>query len=288
MTDCNNSMAPNDEELLSYALDDEFLPREKEGHLAYCFVCQQRLEDYKRTHAYLLTRLYRTQCPSATKLNYYCADLLAMDQVPAIDRHLRACPLCANEVAMIRQTLANFDPFPPADEASTMPVTVRRIIATLVPQRRTLAARGVALEGEWSRQYRVESLSILLDLSYASNGDNLLCGVFSRAYMVSETDAFAGVAVDLYHTADFQLIQNPHACSSRSQERSGLPFSEKAGKGAATCSSNTSQKHSGLPLQTTHIDDLGNSIFSAIPAGEYTMVVHLPDSDIIIEGLSIS
>ncbi|MBV9689819.1 MAG: hypothetical protein JO202_08910 [Ktedonobacteraceae bacterium] len=264
MTDCNNSMAPNDEELLSYALDDEPLAREKEGHLAYCFICQQRLEDYKRTHAYLLARLYRTQCPSATKLNYYCADLLTVDQAPTIESHLRVCPLCANEVGMIRQTLANFDPLPPTDEASATPASVRRIIASPVPQRRVLATRGVALEGEWSRQYRAEALSILLELSHSSSGDNLLLGVFSNAYAVSETETFEGFVVKLYRTTDFQLLQDLRAGSS------------------------TTQEYSDMPLRTTQIDDLGDIVFTAVPAGEYTMVVHLPDSDIIIEDLSVS
>ncbi|MBV8695855.1 MAG: hypothetical protein JO125_16925 [Chloroflexi bacterium] len=265
MTDCNNSMAPNDEELLSYALDDEPLPREKEGHLAYCFICQQRLDDYKRTHAYLLTRLYRTQCPSATMLNYYCADLLAMDQVPSIESHLHACPLCANEVAMIRQTLANFDPFPPEDEASAMPITARHIIASPVPQRRTsAAARSIIREGEWSQQYRAEALGILLQFSYSSNGDNLLLGVFSNGYVVSETNTCEGIVVDLYRAVDFQLMQGLARPSSPSQQ------------------------HSTMPLQITQIDDLGNIVFNAIPGGKYTMVVHLPDCDVIIEDLTIS
>lgn len=116
MMDCKNSMAPNDEELLSYALDNEPLSREMEEHIAHCPVCQQRLKNYKQTNAYLLANLYRTQCPGATKLNYYCANLLPVEEVFNIDSHLRICPLCANEVSTIRQSLADIDLFPLFDE----------------------------------------------------------------------------------------------------------------------------------------------------------------------------
>ncbi|HYU74255.1 MAG TPA: hypothetical protein VEL31_16410 [Ktedonobacteraceae bacterium] len=41
--DCLHAMAPNDEELLNFALDEEALPEPKRAHLEQCEVCQQRL-----------------------------------------------------------------------------------------------------------------------------------------------------------------------------------------------------------------------------------------------------
>src|SRR6266699_3534004 len=61
--DCLNSIAPTDEELISYALDDEALPTEANNHLQQCETCQKRLATYKQTNTYLLSHLYRSQCP---------------------------------------------------------------------------------------------------------------------------------------------------------------------------------------------------------------------------------
>ena len=41
--DCLNSLAPSDEELISFALDDEALPSEADNHLHQCEICQERL-----------------------------------------------------------------------------------------------------------------------------------------------------------------------------------------------------------------------------------------------------
>src|SRR5881296_1341584 len=101
MMDCLRSVAPNDEELLRYALDDEPLPSEVQLHLGQCVICQQRLIDYKRLHTLLISRLYRSQCPGAMDLNFFCEHLLPLNDSKRIARHIRQCPLCAAEVVDI-------------------------------------------------------------------------------------------------------------------------------------------------------------------------------------------
>jgi hypothetical protein len=49
MLDCLNSIAPTEEELISFALDGEALPEEANNHLQKCATCQQRLARYKQT-----------------------------------------------------------------------------------------------------------------------------------------------------------------------------------------------------------------------------------------------
>jgi len=41
------------------------------------------------------------------------------------------------------------------------------------------------------------------------------------------------------------------------------------------------------PLLCEQVDELGNIVFSAVPVGEYVMIVHLPGREMVIEGLSI-
>src|SRR5437868_91263 len=86
MIGCLHSMAPNDEEILRYALDDESLPLEVRAHLGNCVICQQRLVDYKDLNILLISRLYRSECPSAMDLNFFCEQLLSIDTMGCIAR----------------------------------------------------------------------------------------------------------------------------------------------------------------------------------------------------------
>ena len=74
-------MAPNDEELLNFALDGEPLPEAKMAHLEQCEICQHRLASYKQVNSHLISQVYRSLCPSGTQLSFYCADLL-----PAVEK----------------------------------------------------------------------------------------------------------------------------------------------------------------------------------------------------------
>jgi hypothetical protein len=42
-----------------------------------------------------------------------------------------------------------------------------------------------------------------------------------------------------------------------------------------------------IPLLRSQVDDIGNIVFRAVPEGEYVLIVHVPESDLIIEELTI-
>src|SRR5581483_7184332 len=109
MMDCVHAMAPSDEELIKLALDNEPLLQEAKEHLAGCSICQRRLARYQNVDTFLVSRLYRSRCPEATKLNHYCANMLSPEEVIEITHDLERCPLCTNVVADIRKMRANFD-----------------------------------------------------------------------------------------------------------------------------------------------------------------------------------
>jgi hypothetical protein len=67
--DCLNPIAPSNEELIGFALDGESLSEEASRHLEQCETCKQRLDFCKQVNASLLSRLYRSQCPTATQLS---------------------------------------------------------------------------------------------------------------------------------------------------------------------------------------------------------------------------
>jgi len=265
MMDCLHSMAPDDEQLISYALDGDPLPAREKEHLEQCTVCQRRLARYKDANQFLLAQLYRSQCPTATKLSFYCAGLLPADEVMSIAQHLEQCPLCAQEAADTRRIFANFDP---VSEVAWTPLgEIRRIIASLVPWKPQLVTRDAAAEDvrTWPRQYRADAINISLHLSRASNGETMLLGLLTSANSEESIDAFEGANVELYSSSSPEPRPNGNGHSH----------------GSLT-------DYKAKPILSTIIDDLGNIVFKSIPAGEYTMIIYLPDSEVVIEALNIT
>ncbi|GHO54133.1 hypothetical protein [Ktedonobacter robiniae] len=267
MKNCSHIMAPEDDALLSLALDDVPLSTEAACHLAGCVQCRERLERYRQTNNFLLNSLYRSQCPDATTLNLFCAHYLSPDEVMTISEHLAFCPLCAQDVREIRRVLQSFEAFP---NESSQPLSVlrraaERIVATLVPWQPQLVTRGEVAETPWPRQYRAGTLNISLHLSRASNGDLMMLGLFSCADPDESIEAFEGVDAHLYpilnHLQEPGDVQ-PEIMLSTSWEKEP-------------------------PLISTKIDDLGNIVFKPVPVGNYTLVVQLPENEVVIEGLKI-
>lgn len=258
MMDCLHVMAPSDEELSSFVLDEEPISPKAREHLEHCEVCQQRLARYKQFHTSLVSRLYRCQCPSGTRLSLYCAGLLAADEQVEIAAHLLLCPLCADEAADTRRFLAAVEPLP----APTISLrdTGRRLVATLVGPQMRLVRRGSAPATTWPRQYRAESIDLSLYLSRTSNREYALLVIITSINSAETANAFAGMAAELYSVPD------PIAPSDEGDKE---------------------DKQAETPLVSAEIDDIGNVVFSGVPAGKYILVVHLPERELVIEDLTI-
>jgi hypothetical protein len=263
MMDCLHSMAPTDEEFLRYVLDAEPLPPEVQTHLGYCVICQQRLADYKELNTLLISRLYRSECPSSMDLNFFCEHLLPIDDMRRIERHVRQCPLCAAEVADIQQMLAacvslSAPGAPPF--LSSAPLTSRRVVASLVLIEPQMVTRSEALARGWPRQYRADSINVSLHLSHGSKGEIVLLGLFTRDDPDGSVDAFEGVLAELCHASDPMKGQDERL---------------------------SNDEYTELPVMSARVDDLGNLVFKDVPVGTYLMILRLPDAELVIEGLTI-
>src|SRR6266513_5681661 len=209
MMDCLNSIAPTDEELISFALDDEALPTEANNHLQQCETCQTRLARYKQANTYLLSHLYRSQCPSGQELSLYCADLLPEEERIRIANHVLDCPLCANEVAETREFLHTLDVEQPVPSFSLRallhPIFATRVFRTQ-PQ---FAVRGGSDSSEtpWPRQYKAESVDLSLHISFTSKGERMLLGIMTSIDPDESVEIFEGVSAELY-TAPGPLTSN--------------------------------------------------------------------------------
>jgi len=258
MMDCLHPTAPDDEKLLRFALDGEALSVEASRHLEECFTCRQRLASYKRTHTFLVSRLYRSQCPDSTRLSLYCADLLPRDERLSIAQHVQACPLCAAEAVDARQFLMQMDRdlLPsPSLSLDGLHATVRRIFASLVKQQAQLGVRSDAHESTWPRHYKAEAVDLSLHLSHIRSREHMLLGILTSTNASEDVEALEGVPAELY-TGPWSVTVN-------------------------------SDKPEAVPLLRTRADDMGNIVFKTVPAGEYVMLIQLPGREVVIEGLTI-
>ena len=254
--DCLNSLAPTDEELISFALDDGALPLEGNNHLQQCEICQKRLASYKQTNAYLLSHLYRSQCPSGQELSLYCADLLPAEESIRIANHVLECPLCAKEVAETRTFFRTLDIELPAPVFSPKslfhPIFATRVFRAQ-PQ---FAVRGGDdfSESSWPRQYNADSVDLSLHLSFTSKGERMLLGIITSNDTEESVEVFEGVVAELYSAPG--------------------PLASNGDKPATS------------PLLSTHVDDLGNFVFKPVPSGQYLLIIYLPDGELVIEDIA--
>ena len=251
--------APNDEELIAFALDDEVLSPEAQDHLEHCEVCQQRVARYRQTNARLVARLYRTQCPSSTELSFYSAGGggngggLSPEDRQRIASHLLDCPLCMAEVEETRRFMAQPIEFPaPAFSPRAL---VRRIFATPVKRQPLLVVRGEAQDTAWPRHYKAEAVDLSLHLSRTSNGEPMLLGILTSSNPGEDVDALTGVLAELY-TSPLPVASN-----------GTIPKTQ--------------------PFLQTRVDDMGNIVFKPVPFGNYIMVINLPGREMIVDGLTI-
>jgi len=269
-------MAPTDEELLRYTLDGEPLSDEAHNHLDTCPICKQRVALYTGANTFLTSNLFRSQCLPSITLADYCTpisfNLLSGDERIQITEHLTICPLCSTEIATLRRDLASTDLFPESEpsvlatvQSFSAPATVRRLVATLQTQRPQLVTRSTThgtggnttSDANWPKHYKADILDISLHLSRGSNGDIMLLGLFTSTDPNQDSAAFEGCIVDLY----------THSPSYEEQAQQNGRIAK--------------------PLLSTQVDDLGNIVFKAVPAGIYMMLVHLPDVELTIEGINI-
>ena len=255
MDDSSHKFALSDEELQGLALDGEALPIEKQEHLAQCPSCQQRLAEISQMHAALVTHFYRRFCPDSTQLSLYSADMLNAVERTRIANHLLECPLCMTEVAYSRRFLRDA---PVEMEPIFSPLSaVRRVFGVLTKQQAQLVTRASSenTTQAWPRQYRAENVDLSLHLSRASKGEHMLLGILTSTNSDENVDQFEGANAELYS-------------GSLVADIGQVPQQE--------------------PLRRTQIDDLGNVVFNSVPLGNYVLMLHLPNQDVVIEQITIT
>jgi len=188
-----------------------------------------------------------------------------VEDVMRIVEHLKLCPLCAAEAVEIQHTLASIEPVFEPEGSLFRDSSLKRIIASLIPWQPQLVLRGekpLVQDVPWPRQYRAQATNLSLHLSRTSSGESILLGLFSSTNPNESVENLEGICVELYRMLTLESEHNGH---------SQLELDKKYEK----------------LLMCTTIDDLGNIVFKAVPVGEYTMIVYMPQEEMVIQGLSI-
>lgn len=252
MVTCPDILALADEDLMSLVYHERTLSAQTQAHFEQCPLCQRRFASYSGLSNALLAKLYRYLCPSAERLNYYCLDMVPAEERVRIASHLLKCPRCADEITEIRSVQAAFEPFP--TNSPSLSEVVGYILARLVVPQAQPVTRSETQATGWPRQYQAGMLDLSLHISRQSNGEAMLIGILTSSDPTIAVDAFEGVEAKLYTTRG--------------------PLNWEAVQQAQ-------------PLLTAQVDEIGNLLLEPIPAGDYTMLIHLPDQEIVIEGLKI-
>jgi hypothetical protein len=253
MGDCPHTSAPSSEELLEFAHEADSLPTEKRIHLEQCPTCQRQLREYLRLDNALVGRFQRRFCPNGIQISLYCENLLSPAEQSRIANHILDCPLCTLEVANTRRFLQETSLT--LAKASLPFITNHRVFGILVKQQAQLVARSEsneAAEKAWPRQYHIDGIDLSLHLSRAGNGEQMLLGILTSTNNTEHSNLFEGAATELY-----------------------------TGGVLADLSSGAT------PSTQAQIDDLGNLLLRPVSSGEYVLLIHLPDRDIIIEHITI-
>lgn len=269
MMNCLCVVAPTDEELLCYALDGEVLPTTAEEHLGHCLICQQRLARYVSTNSFLTQHLYRSQCPDTTTLLQYCHGLLTSQAEFKIIQHLKLCPLCTTDVSETHHLIdtsvlssgakSYFALHPPVESITAVPYRHEETPA---------AAETRSTEASiWPVAYQANTTQLLLRVNYNSHGGIMLAGTLLSIYADQASrnvSTFVGVKAELY-------------CSMALTELEECP----------ACKNDQSLAYTEDPLFTVLVDEPGTMTFPSVPPGKYLLIVHLPDTAMVIEELCI-
>lgn len=190
---CNSPGAVTTEDFIAYA--DGEAPARVLEHLRTCPTCAAQAAQYQQAQRRLRRTLYRFECPTSQTLGEYELGLLPAEERQAIAAHVLECPLCADELRILRHFLVE-DATAEELRRPGVVAELKRIVATLVaaPAQPSYALRGSG-DAEL-RTYRAGDVTIAIGPGPAARrGRASLTGLIWRED--GEPSSFSGTEVRL-------------------------------------------------------------------------------------------
>ncbi|GCE28236.1 hypothetical protein KDA_37200 [Dictyobacter alpinus] len=270
--ECSEPGAIRNEELIAYLEGEKVRPAVVE-HLARCQKCSFQLASYRQVEGKLTRRLYRWDCPPNQVLGEYLLGMLDGNVASSVQLHLHMCVLCSAEMAILTNFMAVeplvYAPVAAGQEVGqpAVPVSEQPLqeIKRTIEQVRDQAASGI-------RRIAALLLPPQPGLAYqrSAGGQDLN---WPRNYMADD------VMISL---------QLEHSPKSRGALQL-IGFVTRQGTAVNALQGTTARllTDAGV-VQTQHIDELGNVIFSALDPATYTMEVQLPEGIVVVDQLPLN
>jgi hypothetical protein len=161
---CISPIELPDYELLAY-LEGE-ASQEVSDHLESCSYCRQRLDALAGEEALLISRLFRSQCPTPLALGEYQLENIPQEERVVIARHIRVCPHCRAEIRQLETYLRDLSLVSDAPEAQPLDhfrVLVARLVGGGEPGTIAPAWAGVRGPDAGPRMYQAEDFQIAIE-----------------------------------------------------------------------------------------------------------------------------
>ena len=187
---------PLTDDQLSDALD-AVADGEVRDHLAGCAHCAARLAEARQAEQTLHAGLRRMDCPAPQRLGEYQLKLVGLAEARAIDRHLKECARCADELAELRAYLAaEQSPRAAARPPQTRWQSLGKLFGRVMPPAAAPALRGAGME---PIVVEAEGVTVILDVQASAGGVAVLGQV-----VADDLAAWAGALVELRQSGALQ------------------------------------------------------------------------------------
>ncbi len=268
--ECNTPGVIRDEELLAFAAGEKVRPA-VEAHVASCQHCAAWVAEVRGLERSFTKKLYRWDCPPNQILGEYQMGLLSSDVEKAVQAHLKKCVLCAAEVATFIEFMAN-------DPMLAEPVAVRH-----TSQNNHVGIKQQAKRALEELRERTTTQGRRLVATFVPPQPRL---ALQRNVANAKPDA--ALWPRRYTVEDFSISMQLEQGTNRSDvlQLIGL-VTRKGASLEAFQGVPVSLLSPGNSVDTQHVDELGNFIFSSIAPATYSLELHLPDTTIVIEQLPV-
>lgn len=102
MESCTAPQEIREGDLLAYALGEA--SQSIQSHIRSCPACLAKADQLRKIARTLGKLMYRCDCPEAIILGQYQMDLLPSQEKLKVALHLRNCPNCTREIALLQET----------------------------------------------------------------------------------------------------------------------------------------------------------------------------------------
>jgi hypothetical protein len=165
------------------------------SHLEQCAYCRESARALALLQARLKTRLYRIACPTSIELGEYHLRMLPAPQRLVIAQHLRECPHCARETALLENFLDGPSPTPQGSPFGKARLLVARLVGrTTGPglsteNRPSTALSALRGEGQLPLTLEADGVVIVLDVQASGTGRLAIRGQLAATDQVLWADA---------------------------------------------------------------------------------------------------